>query len=90
MIVTVIVNIKRVKTLAFLAILAFDMIKLYIMINGHNISRRIVKMIDTFGSGQYDTFDTKLFTVVSKCMILWMPDNTNIHSKQRTAVILAV
>ena len=51
MIVTVIVNIKRVKTLAFLAILAFDMIKLYIMISGHNISGRIVKMIDTFGSG---------------------------------------
>jgi hypothetical protein len=47
---------------------------------------KIVAAIDQVGNGHHDAFDDKFLTVLSKFLILCIPDRTNIHSKQRTAV----
>ena len=61
---------------------------------GHIISSIIVIKIDVCGSGHHDAFDFKLSTVLLKCAILFIPDNTNIenldHSSRYSAESISV
>lgn len=84
------VNIKSATTLALLATSNSELNRLYKMINGQNISSKIVITMDNFGKGHHDAFDDKFLTVLSKCIILVIPDTTNIHSKHRTATIFGI
>tara|TARA_B100000886_G_scaffold272692_1_gene196639 strand:- start:3823 stop:4116 length:294 start_codon:yes stop_codon:yes gene_type:complete len=84
------VNIKSATTLALPATSNSELNRLYKMINGQNISSKIVITMDNFGKGHHDAFDDKFLTVLSKCIILVIPDTTNIHSKHRTATIFGI
>ena len=54
------------------------------------MGRVVAATIDTDGNGHHGAFDTKLWTVVPKCITLFTPDSRNISSKQMTAAIRIV